>query len=408
MYFYKKFYKLVFLLGLAILSITSCTKNDNHKPITKKLMALIKKDPEINKMLKESIAKAKEINPDKKTNPVQNLDDYLNYVDKISVLLPYENIADDMHYFYFLIDQPLPELKNKGLFKNSLQFYEPFSSWLRDLANTWRKFLDSKASWNEGIYQKFLNDPRYGLQKDWYEDASNWKTFNHFFSRYLKSPKARPIACLSDPCIVVSPADSVPEAFLQIDNNSKILVKNGVTVKDNLFFNMADLLGKNSKYKNVFANGVFTHAYLSPSDYHRYHFPVGGIVKEIKIIPGNVVVEIKWNPQKQSYDVIDTIGWQFNQTRGYVILDTGKYGLVAVISVGMDFVSSVNFEKNVRVGKTFKKGDMLGYFLFGGSDIIMLFQSKADVKMTTPIDKHILMGEKWGVMKGQDNKVSPE
>lgn len=403
MYFYKKFNKLVFiLLGLTILSITSCT-NNHHKPVTKRLITLLKKDPEINKMLKKSIEKAKEINPDKKTNPVQNLNEFFNLVDKMSVLIPNEDVADDMHYFYFLIDQPLSELKNKDLFKNSLQFYEPFSLWLVDLVNTWGNFLDSKASWNKEIYQKFLNDPRYGLKNDWYENASNWKSFNQFFSRHLKSQSVRPIADKNNFSVIVSPADSLPKAFLEINNNSKIMVKNGVIVKDNLFFSIEDLLGKKSKYKDAFANGVFTHAYLSPTDYHRYHFPIDGIVKETKIIPGNVIVEVKWNAQKNSYEVIDSIGWQFNQTRGYVIVDTKKYGLVAIIPVGMDFVSSVNFEKNVRVNKTFKKGDMLGYFLFGGSDIIMLFQPKANVEMTAPIDKHILMGEEWGLMKKECN-----
>jgi len=40
-------------------------------------------------------------------------------------------------------------------------------------------------------------------------------------------------------------------------------------------------------------------------------------------------------------------------------------------------LSSVNFEDTVKSGNTVKKGDMLGYFLFGGSDYVMLFQSKA-------------------------------
>jgi len=63
-------------------------------------------------------------------------------------------------------------------------------------------------------------------------------------------------------------------------------------------------------------------------------------------------------------------------------------------------VSSVNFEGNVRPGIIHKKGDMLGNFLFGGSDFVILFQKKAGFEMTTPKDKHVLMGEEYGVMKG--------
>jgi phosphatidylserine decarboxylase len=75
-------------------------------------------------------------------------------------------------------------------------------------------------------------------------------------------------------------------------------------------------------------------------------------------------------------------GWQNIETRGCVIIDTGKYGLVALLPIGMSQVSSVNFEKTVKVDNTVKKGDMLGYFLFGGSDYVLLFQSKVNFKLT--------------------------
>jgi len=44
---------------------------------------------------------------------------------------------------------------------------------------------------------------------------------------------------------------------------------------------------------------------------------------------------------------------------------------------------------------------MLGNFLFGGSDFIMLFQEEADFQITAPMENdsvynHILMGEEYG------------
>ena len=86
--------------------------------------------------------------------------------------------------------------------------------------------------------------------------------------------------------------------------------------------------------------------------------------------------------------------------------------------MGMAQVSSVNFEGDVEVGIIHKKGDMLGNFLFGGSDFVMLFQEKAGFEMTAPAEnpvaansgegqghkvttyKHGLVGEKYGVMNG--------
>jgi len=420
----KLIYRMKLVLAIAILAglifpaNAVCAKDDNHKPITQELIKLMDKNPEIEDMLGKSLEEARKINPDMKTNPAQNPDLYYNYIDTASMLIPQQildkpanlirdQILQSICYFYFLIDQPLDELKDKGLFKNSIQHYPPFSAWLRDFADTWGQYLDTEDSWNEKTFQQFYDDPQFGLQIEWYESPSNWKTFNRFFSKYLRTTCERPIGCKDAPAIVVSPADSVPQGVWPIDENSNILCDNGLTVKLVTYYNVNDLLAKDSKYKDAFANGVLTHTFLNVFDYHRYHFAVGGTIKEKKIIQQNVSLEVAWSPEQGRYIPIDSIGWQFSQTRGYVIVKTKEYGLVALIPMGMAQVSSVNFEDDVRVGSTHKKGDMLGNFLFGGSDFIMLFQENAGFKIMVQKEedkktyKHILMGVKYGVMRGQ-------
>lgn len=271
---------------------------------------------------------------------------------------------------------------------------------MRDFAVVWGAFLDTEESWNNETYMEFYNDPSFGLQKGWYESPSNWKTFNQFFSRLLASPEARPIASPTDDAVVVSPADSVPQGTWVIDEDSNIQVEDGLAIKLVRYYSIEDLLGEDSQYKDAFANGVLTHSFLNVNDYHRYHFAVGGDIKEKKIISQNVALEVAWNSTEAKYDPIDSTGWQFSQTRGYVIVDTGEYGLVALIPMGMAQVSSVNFEDDVEVGATPEKGEMLGYFLFGGSDFVMLFQEGAGFEMTTAQGEHILMGTEYGVMGG--------
>ena len=63
-------------------------------------------------------------------------------------------------------------------------------------------------------------------------------------------------------------------------------------------------------------------------------------------------------------------------------------------------VGERGLEKGVVVGSAHEKGEMLGHFLFGGSDFVMLFQKQAGFEMTATPGVHILMGEKYGVMKG--------
>jgi len=402
---------LIVLASSILILSTATVGDDGHKQITQDLIDLVEQNPEIGNMLEASIAEAKNINPDPKTNPVQSLSDYYDFIDSASELIPQDvlenpsdltsdQILQSICYFYFLVDQPLPELEDKGLYRNAIQYYEPFSSWLRNFADIWGEFLDTEESWNNETYQEFYDDPSFGLQNGWYESSSNWKTFNQFFSRYLASPDARPIASPDDPAVVVSPADSVPQGTWAIDENSTIQAEDGLEIKLVRYYSIENLLGENSSYKDAFANGVLTHSFLNVNGYHRYHFAVAGTIKETKVITQNVALEVAWNSTEGKYDPIDSTGWQFSQTRGYAIVDTEEYGLVALIPMGMAQVSSVNFEDDVEVGATHEKGDMLGNFLFGGSDFVMLFQESAGFEMTATEGVHILMGEEYGVMRG--------
>ena len=70
-----------------------------------------------------------------------------------------------------------------------------------------------------------------------------------------------------------------------------------------------------------------------------------------------------------------------------------------MIPVGMCMVSSVNFEKTVTEGAQVKKGDPLGHFMFGGSDIVMLFSKDAGFTMTAEALVHGNMGNAYGVLQ---------
>ena len=204
----------------------------------------------------------------------------------------------------------------------------------------------------------------------------------------------------------MAPADSVPQGVWSIDDDSQIEVEGGVTVKLATYYAIEDLLSKDSEYMDAFAGGTLTHTFLNVNDYHRYHFGVGGEVKEMDVLERNVALEVSWDDKEKKYVPLDTTGWQFSQTLGYVIVDTDEHGLVALIPMGMAHVSSVNFEDDVTVGSTHDKGDPLGNFFFGGSDFIMLFQKDAEFDIAAPMEdadtyQHILVGEEYGLMKGE-------
>lgn len=392
-----------------------------HAPDTEELITIVEHNADLKNMLIKSIEQAKQINPDRETNPVQSLEEYYDFIDWSAKAMPfnilpsaahypklYESIDQSLDYFYFLVDQPLDRLKGKGYYYNSLQYAEPFRSWMINFTKHWGEYLSTKASWNEEFYKKSCADERFGMNNGWYESPEKWSTFNEFFARHLSSPAVRPIAEITNEAVVISPADSVPQGVWKIDEKSRFSQRKGVQLKSANFNSVVDIIGMDSAYADKFASGVLTHTFLDVNDYHRYHFPVSGTIKEVRTILSDDAIggTTVWNEKLHKYVLeAENPGWQSIETRAYVIIDTGKYGLVAVMPIGMSQVSSVNFEENVKVGAKVKKGDPLGYFLFGGSDIVMIFQPQAGFALTAPaLDaesyKHIYMGEAYGIMHG--------
>jgi phosphatidylserine decarboxylase len=203
---------------------------------------------------------------------------------------------------------------------------------------------------------------------------SGWLTFNQFFAREL-NPGLRPIASPTDNSRVTSPADCRFKAMYPIGHDSTIPE---ITIKKtHRFASIEDLL-KGSQYKSAFANGVFVHYFLCPYSYHHLHTPVAGIVRECYSVRGLVYLDV--NLANNQFDAPDSSegGYEFAQARGVITLDTkdsvfGDVGIVTTIPVGMAQVSSDNM--TATVGSNLLKGDEFGYFLLGGSDIIVLFQA---------------------------------
>lgn len=411
----------------SVLLLTISCKNDPttqknaYSETTQKLIDLVENDSQLKSLLTEAIEKGKKINPDPKTNPVQSLEAYYDFIDYSQTAMPWDVIVcpgqpsifgrmyQALCYCYFINCMPLESLEGKNFFTSSVQYVEPYRSWLVDYCKSWGNYLSSADSWNKEYEDLMMKQEELGMTKGWYEDPSNWHSFNDFFSRRLKSPDQRPIVSPEDNSVVASPCDSEPQGVWAIDDESYIVSEEKIAVKSRVFNSVRNLISPESPYCDAFAGGTFYHAFLNVNDYHRYHFPLSGTIKEIRVIPGDDALggTVTWEPQLQQYVVDCSVpGWQSIETRGLVILDTEEYGLVAVMPIGMSQVASVNFEPELKVGSQVKKGDMLGYFLFGGSDFVLVFQKQAGFHFTAPANedgswKHILMGEEIGLLKKQ-------
>ncbi len=293
-----------------------------------------------------------------------------------------KEVSIRLAHFFWLVDQQLGDDTTSTVQNNAA-----FGDWLTQFARQWGSFLDTPESFNQDILASFINDaPEYTIEESMVNGHPNapsgWLTFNQFFAREL-NPGLRPITTPDDNHVVTSPADCLFKHIYDIDNDSNIPA---TTIKEtHTYGNIKDLL-KGSHYADAFAGGTFVHYMLPPSSYHRFHTPVAGTVKESFVIPGTVYMQVDLTDHHlQSKDNTQT-GYEFTQVHGVLTLDTtesecGNVGIVAVIPVGMSHVASVTMTASTST--TLTKGEEFGYFQFGGSDIIVLFQTGHNPQIDT-------------------------
>lgn len=291
-----------------------------------------------------------------------------------------KDIYDILCMFYFILDQePLAGLQTPIQPNQVGQPLTWLSSWIVVYAQLIGLFMDTPASLTAESLQTFKDSPPYN-----YSEAlvppGGFRTFNDFFSRHLK-PGARPIAAPNDDRVIVYPADCTYDNSL--DNQSIVSIQSGGIVHiKGLPWTIGSLL-QGSEYAHEFEGGIWMHAFLNTFNYHRQHAPVSGTVLEAKNIQGAAYLEVDSKCHIVRVmcgpDAPDSPGYQFLQMRGMVVIDNPVLGKVAVLPIGMAVVSSVKL--SVKKGQVLRKGDEISCFLFGGSDIICVFQAKAGLKV---------------------------
>jgi len=188
--------------------------------------------------------------------------------------------------------------------------------------------------------------------------VEKFNNFNEFFYRALK-PGARPCSAPDNPHVLVSPADCRTVVFNSITDATSIWIKGRE-------FSVSSILGdaypEDAKRYTNGALGIFR---LAPQDYHRFHIPVDGILRKPKLIAGEYYTV---NPMAIR-SALDVYG---ENVRVVCPIDTELYGRVMVICVGAMMVGSTVITRNE--GEEVKRAEELGYFKFGGSTIVLLFE----------------------------------
>ncbi len=342
----------------------------SHQPIVQRLIQLLEVKPELKPALEKSIRLAECLN-------VLTLEDYFKFLNGMVKMIPNERTSLPIVLeFFYLINQPA----DNKLSKDPL-----FQQWVVAFTQEWGSFLDTLESAKD--LDTWYTDPAFRIG-DFFQGPSGWLTFNQFFAREIR-PGKRPIDGLCDDSVVVSPGDSIFAGQSPINDDSEITVK-GLKWRISELLDIADHPEASQALKDRFKDGIFMHSFLNVNDYHRFHTPVAGKILYQWNIMGKVSLDV-YKQADGSFNAKDGSTFQFTQERGLTIFESDSIGYVAVLPIGMGFVSSVNFTG--EVGATLSKGEEYGYFAFGGSDIVMLFE-KDKVNITAEVGTHYNQGIK--------------
>lgn len=216
--------------------------------------------------------------------------------------------------------------------------------------------------------------------------VNEFRSFNDFFIRKLK-PECRPID--PDKNTAVMPADGRYRFFQNIGEVDGFIVKGEK-------FNLAQLLG-NKELSQRYTNGTMVMARLCPVDYHRFHFPVNCVAGLSRLING-YLYSVNPIAVKQNIDI-------FCQNKRMITeLDSPEFGKVLFIDIGATNVGTIN--QTYEANFPYNKGDEKGYFSFGASALILLFEPgkiRLDPDLTKQSEFEILckMGTRIGFASKQ-------
>jgi len=197
---------------------------------------------------------------------------------------------------------------------------------------------------------------KYGLDPDDFaETPASFRSFNEFFFRKLK-PAARPL----DPAPIVFPADGRHLGFPDISAISSFFVKGQR-------FDLAALL-RDAGLAAKYAKGSLVLSRLCPVDYHRFHFPAVGVPSETRLINGPLF-------SVSPIALAQNLSYLWTNKCTLTQLETADFGTILLLEIGATCVGTIS--QTFTPGVAVEKGAEKGYFAFGGSSTITIFEPGA-------------------------------
>jgi phosphatidylserine decarboxylase len=235
---------------------------------------------------------------------------------------------------------------------------------------------------------------RYGIDLSECPDLEVYRTFGEFFARPLR-PGLRPIA--QGDRVVASPVDgAVSETG--IAEGGRLVQAKGIDYA-------ASALLADEELARRLEGGAYATIYLSPKDYHRIHFPLGGRILGWRYVPGML-----WPVNAAS---VRTVPGLFAVNERLVTVLETPVGRCAVVAVGATVVGRVHAFYDPTVPHTnlpggaarrrdyetplpVEKGQELGAFEMGSTVIVLFERDRVRLDPRLVPGARVRVGEELG------------
>ncbi len=221
------------------------------------------------------------------------------------------------------------------------------------------------------------------LPEEGRSEEDPYSTFNQFFIRRFKEGKRD---FVSDKNILPAFSEARYFGYESISDDKEIPVKGK-------FLNAKELLQK-EEWISTFHDGPLLLARLCPVDYHRYHYPDNGKVLDYFKV-GGLYHSVNPIALKAKSDIFST------NIREVTIIETENFGKLAYVEVGATMVGRMVQSTDLV---TCIRGQEKGYFLFGGSTVIVIgekgkWKPSADIIANTnnKMETYLHLGTEVGI-----------
>ena len=219
----------------------------------------------------------------------------------------------------------------------------------------------------------------------------DFATFYDFFTREIDLSK-RPIC--NDPDVCIAPVDGKVLAYPLVEPDTTFRIKRSPFNLRSFLFD-GELVGK-------FAFGSMIVSRLCLADYHHFHFPDSGVPDKPVSIRGKYYAG-------GPYALDTLIPFYTENHRMLTLFDSDHFGQIAMVEIGAFTVGSIQqlYQPGVHVSKGAKKG----FFEFGGSTVVLLFQKgkiELDIDLCTNTQNEIETYVRLGGSIGRRPKLPAE